>query len=108
MPNSVSTSFASLMAFLSDSMLAIFMAVFGGVIHQLNSPRDTFSWGWFLSGLLTAAFAGIVMSCALDGFIVHEKIKIAIVGMSGYSANDLLLGLRKRLIKEVVERGQSE
>lgn len=91
----------TIIQYVSDSLLAVIVAVFGGVIHSLNNKPDKWSWGWFLTGLLTAAFAGLIMDGILEYFNVTGKIYIAILSMAGFSANDLLIAIRKRIIKEI-------
>ena len=91
----------TIIQYVSDSLLAIIVAVFGGVIHSLNNKPDKWSWGWFLTGLLTAAFAGLVMDGILEYFNVTGKIYVAILSMAGFSSNDLLIAIRKRLVKEI-------
>lgn len=91
----------TIIQYVSDSLLAVIVAVFGGVIHSLNNKPDKWSWGWFLTGLLTAAFAGLIMDGILEYFNVTGKIYVAILSMAGFSANDLLIAIRKRIIKEV-------
>ena len=77
------------------------VAVFGGIINSLNNKPDKWSWGWFLTGLLTAAFAGLIMDGILEYFNVTGKIYVAILSMAGFSSNDLLIAIRKRIIKEI-------
>lgn len=91
----------TIIQYVSDSLLAVIVAVFGGVIHSLNNKPDKWSWGWFLTGLLTAAFAGLIMDGILEYFNVTGKIYVAILSMAGFSANDLLIAIRKRIIKEI-------
>lgn len=91
----------TIIQYVSDSLLAVIVAVFGGVIHSLNNKPDKWSWGWFLTGLLTAAFAGLIMDGILEYFHVTGKIYVAILSMAGFSANDILMAIRKRLVKEI-------
>ena len=91
----------TIIQYVSDSLLAVIVAVFGGVIHSLNNKPDKWSWGWFLTGLLTAAFAGLVMDGILEYFRVTGKIYVAILSMAGFSANDILIAIRTRLVKEI-------
>ena len=98
MPDSFKELANTISAFLSDSIVAIGIALFGGAVNAMNNKPAKWSWGWFVTGLFTAAFAGVIVSCALDSFDIAEKMKVAIVGMAGYAANDLLVALKKRLI----------
>ena len=91
----------TIIQYVSDSLLAIIVAVFGGLIHSINNKPDKWSWGWFLTGLLTAAFAGLVMDGILEYFHVTGKIYVAILSMAGFSSNDILIAIRKRLVKEI-------
>ena len=82
-----------------DELLAtICFAIFGGAVNAINQKPSRWSWRWFLAGLFTAAFTGLVVSFVLEGMCIDEKIKIAIVGMSGYAANDSLNILKQRLL----------
>ena len=101
MSQSLQTVYTAITDYINDSILAIVVAVFGGLVHSMNCKPEKWTWGWFLTGLLTAAFTGLVMDGILDYFNVHGKIYVAILSMSGFSANDLLMAIRRRLIREV-------
>ncbi len=67
------------------------MAMGGSAIRYVRLHRsESFSWGEFLAGMVTAGFAGIVMHCLCRGLGVNSWIASAVVAMSGYSAGQLL------------------
>lgn len=98
MPTPIKDTLDSVLSFLSDSIVPLAIAVFGGLVNAMNNKPEKWSWKWFLTGLATAAFCGIVVNCGLADVSMPEKLKIAIVGMSGYASNDFLVVLKKRLI----------
>jgi len=92
----------------SDLITTILIAISGGAVHAVNNKPGRWSWRRFVTGIITAAFAGLVMNFILEGLGVSEKTRVAIVGMAGYAAHDLLEVLKQRLITLVKGAGQDE
>lgn len=91
-----------------DFIAAILIAMFGGAVNAINNKPARGGWRWFVAGIITAAFAGIVMNFILEGLGASEQIRVALVGMAGYAAHDLLEVLKQRLLNLVKEAEQNE
>ena len=93
---------------LEDFITTILIAMGGGAVRAINNKPACRGWRWFVAGIITAAFAGLVMNFILEGLGVSEKTRVAIVGMAGYAAHDLLEVLKQRLLTLVKGAGQDE
>lgn len=92
----------------NDLITTILIAMSGGAVYAVNNKPPRWSWRQFIVGIITAAFAGIVMNFILEGLGVSEKTRVAIVGMAGYAAHDLLEVLKRRLLNLVKGAEQDE
>lgn len=88
-----------------DFIKAVLIAMCGGAVHAVNNKPARRCWRQFVVGIITAAFAGIVMNFILEGLGVSEKTRVALVGMAGYAAHDLLGVLKQRLLNLVKGAG---
>lgn len=74
---------------------AAMIAMMGSLIKFLREHRaEPFSWGEFLSGMATAAFAGVIVQCICNGLGVGAWLSSAAVAMAGYGGGktiDLLI-----------------
>ncbi len=77
----------------------LFLSVLGGVVAQINRPREQFSWWWLLVGVVAAAFVGIVVHLLLVSTSFPPGVKSAAIAVSGYASRDVLSILKKRFIK---------
>ena len=91
-----------------EFITAVLIAMSGGAVNALNNKPPRWGWRWFVAGIITAAFAGIVMNFILEGLGASEKIRVALVGMAGYAAHDLLEVLKQRLLNLVKGAEQNE
>jgi len=91
-----------------EFITAVLVAMCGGAVHAINNKPARWCWRWFVAGIITAAFAGIVTNCILEGLGAPEKTRVALVGMAGYAAHDLLEVLKQRLLNLVKGVGQNE
>lgn len=82
-------------------MPVIFISALGGAVACLNTEKQRFSWVFLGIGILTAAFAGILVHCLLVDAPLPEGVKSAAIGISGYASNDVLVLLKKKLLKKV-------
>ena len=82
------------------SLPAVTVAILGGALSYLSSRTGDrrFSWYWFIVGTAGAGFVGIIMHCALGAYDIRPGIKSAIIGISGYASNDVLLIVKKRFL----------
>lgn len=48
-----------------DFIKAVLIAMFGGAVYAVNNKPERWCWRWFVVGIVTAAFAGIVMNLSL-------------------------------------------
>lgn len=99
------TIFDTLCSFINNTLPAILLAMFGGVISVLNTKNKEFTWRWFLTGVLTAGFVGMIMDSFLCAYDISPHIRTAVISISGYSSNDLLQVLRDKLIERVKNYG---
>lgn len=97
----------TLTCFINQSLSAVILAMFGGMVHQLNyKNKEKFQWRWFFVGLLTAGFAGYIMSEVLRELNVSDGMRTVGIAISGYSANDVLKAFRDNLIGKVNKYGE--
>ena len=93
---------------LEEFITAVLIAISGGAVHAINNKPPRRRWRWFVVGIITAAFAGIIANLILEGIGASEKIRVALVGMAGYAAHDLLEVLKQRLLNLVKGVEQNE
>lgn len=82
------------------SLPAVTVATLGGVVSYLSTRTkdNRFSWYWFVVGAFGAGFVGIITHCALEAYDINQGIKSAVIGISGYASNDVLLLVKKRFL----------
>jgi fluoride ion exporter CrcB/FEX len=67
------------------------IGMFGSLVRYLRKHRhEPFSWGAFLTGMITAGFIGVLMSCLGTGIGLPPLVVSAMVGMSGYCGGQVL------------------
>lgn len=91
-----------------EAITAILIAMCGGAVHAANDKPERWCWRRFVAGIITAAFAGIVMNFIVGGLGISEKTRVALVGMAGYAAHDLLEVLKQQLLNLAKGAGQDE
>ena len=79
----------------------LFLSVLGGVVAQINRPREQFSWWWLLVGIIVAAFVGLVVHLLLQSTSFPPGIKGAACAISGYASRDVLSILKKRFLRSL-------
>lgn len=63
----------------------------GSAVRYVRKHRhEVFSWGAFVSGMITAAFAGILMHCLCQGLHLNAWTTSAMTAMAGYSGGQAL------------------
>lgn len=90
--------------FVKALLPAALIAITGSLVKYLREHRsDPFSWGEFLSGMVVAAFAGIVVQCICNGLGVGVWLSAAATAMAGYGGGrtiDLIVEVAsKRAVK---------
>ncbi len=78
----------------------ILFAALGGAVHYLYTIKN-FSFVRFVIGIVAASFTGFVVYLSLDHFGIADGLRAAIVGMSGYTSNDLLKLLENKLLNKI-------
>lgn len=80
------------------------MGMSGSAVRYLRKHRsEPFSWGSFFSGMITAAFAGVLMHCLCMGLGLNAWITSATVAMAGYCGGQIL-DLGQGVLLKWVER----
>lgn len=90
--------------FVKALLPAALIAITGSLVKYLREHRsEPFSWGEFLSGMVVAAFAGIVVQCICNGLGVGVWLSAAATAMAGYGGGktiDLIVEVAsKRAVK---------
>lgn len=76
----------------------------GSVVRYFRLYRsEPFSWGCFVSGMVTASFSGVLMHCLCTGIGFNAWITSVMVAMSGYCGGRLL-DLGQDVLMKWVER----
>ena len=92
---------------LIKQLIAVGIAMVGGVVSVLNAKETKITLGIALKRTITSGFAGLMMSLLVHdintGIIASEYIKYSLVGMSGYSGVYTLKFLES-LYKNIIER----
>ncbi len=78
----------------------IFLAAVGGAVSSLNRPKDEFSWWFFLIGIVTAVFVGLVIHFLLQTTDLQDGIQSAAIAISGYASRDVLYLLKKYFLNK--------
>jgi len=79
----------------------------GSLVRYLRKHRhEPFSWGSFLSGMVTAAFIGILTSCLGTGLGLNALVVSAMAGMAGYSGVRILDLGQEVLFRWITHRGK--
>ncbi len=76
--------------------LALIGAVIGGLVHAAREviEKKYGSWGAWLRGLVASVFTGIVVSLLMDAVELPHAVEMAIVAISVYLADDVLVAMR--------------
>ena len=83
---------------LFDTLPAMLIAAFGGLVCYMGTPKRTWSLSTFFTGILTAAFVGMLLSLVLESVEIPSTMKAAIIAMGGHCSKDILAILRKKLM----------
>ena len=83
---------------LFETFPAMLIAAFGGLVNYMGTPKRTWSFSSFFTGILTAAFVGMLLSLVLDSVEISQAMKAAIIAMGGHCSNDILVILQKKLM----------
>ncbi len=79
---------------------AALIAMMGSLVKYLCLHRgESFRWGEFVTGMVVAAFAGMIVRMLCLGFCLNEWISTAAVAMAGYGGGrtlDVLLEVFSR------------
>jgi len=79
---------------------AALIAMTGSLVKYLRLHRgESFRWGDFVSGMVVAAFAGMIVRMLCLGFCLNEWTSTAAVAMAGYGGGrtlDVLLEVFSR------------
>ena len=79
---------------------AALIAMMGSLVKYLRLHRgESFCWGEFVTGMVVAAFAGMIVRMLCLGFCLNEWISTAAVAMAGYGGGrtlDVLLEVFSR------------
>lgn len=81
--------------FVKALLPAALIAITGSLVKYLREHRsEPFRWGEFVTGMVVAAFAGMIVRMLCLGFCLNEWISTAAVAMAGYGGGktiDLLM-----------------
>lgn len=74
------------------------IASFGGFIAVLNSKTKNRSLPYFLSGISTSAFVGLVVHWIMRHLAVSQDLSSAIICISGFASSDVLDILKEKVL----------
>ena len=83
---------------LCETFPAMLIAAFGGLVNYMGTPKRTWSFSSCLTGIITAAFVGMLLSLVLDSVDIPPAMKAAIIAMGGHCSKDILVILQKKLM----------
>lgn len=93
---------------LLKALPGIALALVGAGVRLLTSDK-TFTVRQYCAGMSAAAFAGLLIAYLMADLAISPHIKMAVIGISGYTARDVLEALSswfvKRLRKSVRDDG---
>lgn len=73
-----------------EAIPVILVSMFGGLINILNSKKAGFSFGLFFTGLLTAAFVGLIVDSLCAHLGISGSGRFVATSLGGYCSRDLL------------------
>lgn len=75
-------------------LLPALLAAIGGVVRVIQR-KDKCNWRGLVVGMITSAFAGVVVHLLVADMAIGASFKAGIVGVSGFASGDLLRILAK-------------
>jgi len=91
------------MAIINDIVIPIIIAIFGGLVRIAREKENNkhYTLSMMFSGILTAAFAGVLVYWLTSDFEMSENARSATVAISGYASRDIVSILADRFIKRM-------
>lgn len=65
-------------------------AILGGIVALINGDRRNFSPFYFVIGIVTSAFVGILAYSIVSEWDISNGYKAAAIGISGYCSHEVL------------------
>lgn len=89
--------------FLKDLLLPVIIAIFGGLVRIFNDKRGLkhYTIGLLCSGILTAAFTGILVYWLTADLDLSDNVRSATVAISGYTSRDLIGIIADKFLKRM-------
>ncbi|OAK55055.1 hypothetical protein A3K87_04465 [Variovorax paradoxus] len=73
----------------SSALVGLFAGLAQGVVEKRHG-----GWGGFLRALLTGVSVAVIVGLGIEGFVVSETLRLAIVGACAVVSEDIWMGLR--------------
>lgn len=70
--------------------LGVLLAFYGGVVRGMKCKREEFTWWGFLFRVIASGFVGVLTGLVMQHTDYPTWIETAIIGISGYTAVDIL------------------
>ncbi|MCK5312914.1 MAG: phage holin family protein [Desulfobacteraceae bacterium] len=83
-------------------MPVVVLSAVGGAVAYLNDQGKNFSWFFFLIGIVTAGFVGVVVHFLLLSTGFSPGLKSAAIAISGYASREVLGVLKNRILRKVL------
>jgi len=97
---------ATIWELLYQSVPAIVVALFGGIVSVINS-KEKISVKYALGGVLTAVLVGLILDMSMIEFQVSEKVRVIVVALGGYCSRDAMVLLENVFLKNLKRKVDS-
>ncbi len=96
---------ATIWELLYQSVPAIAVALFGGIVSVINS-KERISVKYALGGIFTAVLVGLILDMAMIEFQVSEKVRVIVVAMGGYCSRDVIVLFENLFLKNLKSKAK--
>ena len=84
----------------------ILLGIFGGLVRQINEKGTTTKI--FVCGIITSGFVALIVSLAIHDLTIALNLKAVIIGISGYSAVQVLGIFNNAILKWMQKYAESQ
>jgi small basic protein len=86
----------AILEWMSEKIPVILLGIFGGLVRQINEKHT--ETRIFISCIVTSAFVALLVSWSLDDLQISANLKAVIIGISGYSAVQVLAIINRAVL----------
>ena len=86
-----------------QSVPAMAVALFGGLVAMFHKPRVKMSVRFFIGGAVTSVFVGFLMDIGIRYFGGGPNLRVVCIALAGFSASKVLDIIEKKFLRVLEE-----